>query len=198
VQRRAIKAVGELAGFPLEFRHVEEILRFASGEDGEGKELSLPLGWSLTREPTALTFLTPDLRSRERVPVDYEYVLQVPGRAIVPEASIVVEAVRVDLAAEGAGCNPDHLLNSSQLSKELRVRNWRPGDRFWPAHTKSAKKIKELLQEHHITGTSRKTWPVVVCGDQIVWVRGFAVPASHRVKDRGEGVLIRERPFVED
>ncbi len=29
VQRRAVKAIGELAGFPLEFKHVEEILRFA-------------------------------------------------------------------------------------------------------------------------------------------------------------------------
>ena len=195
VQRRAIKAVGELAGFPLEFKHVEEILRFASDEDGGGKELSLPLGWSVTREPTALTFLTPDLRSREQVPVDYEYVLQVPGRALVPEAGSVVEAVRVNLAEEGARYNRDHLLNSALLSKELRVRNWRPGDRFWPAHTKSAKKIKELLQEHHVTGTSRKTWPVVVCGDQIVWVRGFVVPASHEVKDRGQGILIRETPL---
>ena len=127
VQRRAIKAVGELAAFPLEFKHVEEILRFASDEDAAGKELSLPLGWSVTREPTALTFLTPDLRSRERVPVDYEYVLPVPGRAMVPEAGSVVEAVRVDLAEEGAGYYPEHLLNSSLLSKELRVRNWRPG-----------------------------------------------------------------------
>ena len=149
----------------------------------------------MTREPTALTFLTPDLRSREQVPVDYEYVLQVPGRALVPEAGSVVEAVRVNLAEEGARYNRDHLLNSALLSKELRVRNWRPGDRFWPAHTKSAKKIKELLQEHHVTGTSRKTWPVVVCGDQIVWVRGFVVPASHEVKDRGQGILIRETPL---
>ncbi len=198
VQRRAIKAVGELAGFPLEFKHVEEILRFASEDDGAGKELSLPLGWSVTREPTALTFLTPDLRNRERIPVDYEYVLPVPGRAIVPEAGTVVEAVQVNLAAREEGYNPEHLLNSSLPSRELRVRNWRPGDRFWPAHTKSAKKIKELLQELHVTGTPRQTWPVVVCGDEIVWVRGFAVPASHQVKDRGEGILIRERPLAED
>jgi tRNA(Ile)-lysidine synthase len=198
VQRRAIKAVGELAGFPLEFKHVEEILRFASDEDGSGKQLSLPLGWSVVREPMALTFLTPDLRSQERIPTDYQYVLPVPGRAIVPEAGTVVEAVRMDMAAESAGYNPDQLLDSSLLSNELRVRNWRPGDRFWPAHTKSAKKIKELLQERHITGAPRKTWPVVVCGEEILWVRGFAVPVSHRVKDQGEAILIRERPLVEE
>jgi tRNA(Ile)-lysidine synthase len=198
VQRRAIKAVGELAGFPLEFKHVEEILRFASQEDGSEKSLSLPLGWSVTREPAALTFLTPDLRSEERIPNDYEYILPVPGRAIVPEAGVVVEAVHMEGAAEMPGYDPDHLLDPSLLSKELRVRNWRPGDRFWPAHTKSTKKIKELLQEHHVIGAGRKTWPIVVSGDEIVWVKGFAVPESHRAKEHRVAVLIRETPMAED
>jgi len=198
VQRRAIKAVGELAGFPLEFKHVEQILRFASEEDGTGKSLSLPLGWSVTQEPAALTFLTPDLRSQERIPNDYEYMLPIPGRAVVPEAGIVIEALRTEVDAETTGYNPDHLLDPSLLPKELRVRNWRPGDRFWPAHTKSAKKIKELLQEHHVTGTARKTWPVVVSGEEILWVPGFAVLESHRLKGPGMAVVIRERPLGED
>ncbi len=198
VQRRAIKAVGELAGFPLEFKHVEEILRFASEEDGPGKGLSLPLGWSVTREPSALTFLTPDLRSQDRIPNDYEYILPVPGRAIVPEVGIVIEALRTEVDTEMAGYNPDHLLDPVLLPKELRVRNWRPGDRFWPAHTKSAKKIKELLQAHHVTGTPRKTWPVVVLGEEILWVRGFAVPESYRFKNPGMAVLIREKPLAEE
>ena len=33
VQRRVLKAIGEQAGIPLEFKHIEEILRFAA-EDG--------------------------------------------------------------------------------------------------------------------------------------------------------------------
>jgi tRNA(Ile)-lysidine synthase len=198
VQRRAIKAVGERAGFPLEFKHVEEILHFSSEESGWGKSLSLPLGWSVRREPEALTFLTPDLRSQERIPSDYQYTLPIPGRAIVPEAGIVIEAVRTEMETEGAGYNPDHLLEPSLLSKELRVRNWRPGDRFWPAHTKSAKKIKELLQERQVTGIARKTWPVVVSGEEILWLRGFAVPESHRKRNPGAAVLIRERPLGED
>jgi tRNA(Ile)-lysidine synthase len=197
VQRRAVKAVGDLAGFPLEFKHVEEILRFAADEKNTGKRLSLPLGWKLTREPEALTFLTPDLRTDERIPSDYEYHLPLPGRAIVPEVGIVVEAVRVQQGPETAEYNPDHLLHPSLVSKELAVRNWRPGDRFWPVHTKSPKKIKELLQERHITGPERRLWPVVTSGDQIVWVRGFPGPASSEPKS-GEAILIRELPLEEE
>jgi tRNA(Ile)-lysidine synthase len=195
VQRRAVKAVGHLAGLPLEFKHVEEILHFAAGESNSGKQLSLPLGWKLVREPEALTFLTPDLRTEERIPTDYEYALPLPGRAIVPEVGIVVEAVRVKSGSETATSNPDQLLRPSLVSKELTVRNWRPGDRFWPLHTKGPKKIKELLQEQHITGPDRKLWPVVVSGDEIVWVRGLPGSARLRPEEFGEAIFIREVPL---
>jgi len=198
VQRRAVKAVGDLAGFPLEFKQVEQILRFAAEETNSRKQWSLPLGWKLLREPEALTFLTPDLRTQELIPTDYEYPLPLPGRAIVPEAGIMVEAMRVKSGPKTAGYNPDHLLNPSLVSKQLAVRNWRPGDRFWPVHTKSPKKIKELLQERHITGTERRLWPVVVSGDEIVWVRGFPGPAPLRpTDDAADAVLIREVPLEE-
>ena len=199
VQRRAVKAVGDLAGFLLEFKHVEEIRRFAAHEKNAGKRLSLPLGWKLLREPEALTFLTPDLRTEERVPTDYEYALPLPGRAIVPEAGIVVEAVRVKSGSDAAACDAEHLLSPSPGWKEFVVRNWRPGDRFWPVHTRSPKKIKELLQERHITGSERRLWPVVACGDEILWLRGFPAPASHRpASDGGESIQIREYPLEEE
>jgi tRNA(Ile)-lysidine synthase len=198
VQRRAIRAVGDLAGLPLEFKHVEQILRFASEEENTGKHLSLPLGWKLLREPEALTFLTPDLRTEERAPADYEYVLPLPGRAIVPEVGIVVEALRTKSELEINGCHRDQLLNPSLVSKVLAVRNWRPGDRYWPVHTKGPKKIKELLQERHITGPDRKLWPVVVSGDEIVWVRGLPGPTQLQAKEKsGEAILIRDLPLTE-
>ena len=62
VQRRLVKAIGEHAGIPLEFKHVEEVLRFAAEEAGSGKEVALPLGWKVERHPSELVFVTPDLR----------------------------------------------------------------------------------------------------------------------------------------
>jgi tRNA(Ile)-lysidine synthase len=200
VQRRVVKAVGDEAGIPLEFKHIEEILRFA-GEDGpSGKELSLPLGWKIRREPEALVFVTPDLRRQERIP-DYEYPLAVPGRVLVPELAVVVEALRVvpsSIAPELQEYNPQELLRAELLSGQLTVRNWRAGDRFWPAHTKSPKKIKELLQERHVMQPERRLWPVVVSGDEIVWMRSFPVPARLRAAAGQEAVVIRETPQAAD
>ena len=191
VQRRVLKAIGEQAGIPLEFKHIEEVLHFAAEDGPSGKELSLPLGWKIVREPEAMVFITPDLRRQERVP-DYEYSLPVPGRAIVPELGVVIEAVRLTPESLLAEYNPQQLLRAELLPKHLIVRNWRPGDRFWPAYTKAPKKIKELLQERHVAQPRRRLWPVAANRDEIVWMREFSVPAGLRPKAGEEAVLIRE------
>ncbi|MGP0017280.1 MAG: tRNA lysidine(34) synthetase TilS [Candidatus Sulfotelmatobacter sp.] len=207
VQRRLVKAIGENAGIPLEFKHVEEILRVAAEDRASGKEVSLPLGWRLIVEPEELAFVTPDLRepSPQR---DYEYELSIPGEVVVHEAGFAVSLRRIP-SGEQAAYNPDHLLDEESLPGPLRVRNWRPGDRFWPAHTKSPKKIKELLQDRHVPQPERGLWPVIVSRDdsgeasgdesrdEIVWVRGFPLPAKQRSRPGRAAILITERPLAE-
>jgi len=193
VQRRVVKAIGDHAGIPLEFKHVEEILRFAAEEGPAGRELSLPLGWKLLRHAEELLFVTPDLRE-EQSPQDYEHELPVPGSAVLPEIGTVIEAHHVP-ADTVAAYNQDQLLDADSLPGPLRVRNWRAGDRFWPAHTKSPKKVKELLQECHVAQPERALWPVVLSGDEIVWVRGFAAHAKYRAKAGREAALISERSW---
>jgi len=194
VQRRLVKAIGEQAGIPLEFKHVEEILRFTAEDGPSGKTLSLPLGWSIAREPEELIFLTPDLR--EPAPArDYEYELSIPGRVRIYETGSTLEARRIPAggaSGHDAGYNREQLLDAESLPGLLRVRNWRPGDRFWPAHTKSPKKIKELLQERHVALPERRLWPVVVSGDEIVWMRGFPPPAKFRAQAGKEAILMLE------
>ena len=196
VQRRLVKAIGENAGIPLEFKHVEEILRVASADGPSGKELSLPLGWTFVLESDELRFVTPDLREPSP-PQHYEYELPVPGRIVVYEAGSSIEARAIPAGAD-AGYNPDHLLDAESLPGPFRVRNWRPGDRFWPAHTKSPKKIKELLQERHVAQPERRSWPVAVRGDEIVWVRGFPSPAKHRAQPGRAAIVIVDEPLTHE
>jgi tRNA(Ile)-lysidine synthase len=181
VQRRLVKAIGEQAGIPLEFKHVEEILRFASDESS-GKEISLPRGWKVIHVDDELVFLTPDLRENSQAQ-DYEYGLSIPGEIAIAEIGSTIAACLIP-ANEVAEHNPDQLFDAAVLAGPLRVRNWRAGDRFWPAHTKSPRKVKELLQERHVPQPERKLWPVIVSGnsDEIVWMRGFPVPAQFGAK----------------
>ena len=195
VQRRLVKAIGENGGIPLEFKHVEEVLRVAAEDSASGKELSLPSGWKLVRSAEELVFATPDLREPER-PQDYDYELPVPGKIVVYEAGSAIDVRRIPAGAEAA-YNPDHLLDAESLPGPLRVRNWHPGDRFWPAHSKSPKKIKELLQALHVAQPQRRFWPVIVSGDEIVWVRGLPSPAKLRAKPGREAIRIVDEPLAD-
>jgi tRNA(Ile)-lysidine synthase len=193
LRRRVVRAAAESLGLQLEFRHVEEILDL----DYRGpRSAMLPQGWllSITRGGLRFDFPNPAAAANS----DYEYKLAVPGTIHVPEARACFEAALVPGSA-APGYNPDHMLDPALLQQELTVRNWRAGDRYWPAHSKSPKKIKELLQERNRTGTERKLWPVVVSGQEIVWVRGFPTPARLRPGDSAhQALVIRELASRED
>jgi tRNA(Ile)-lysidine synthase len=182
LRRRVVRAAAESLGLRLEFRHVEEVLELA----GESRSATLPHGWVISLGTGGLQFACPGPAAENS---DFEYRLSVPGAVEVPEAGTRFEAALVSGSA-ASGYNPDHMLDPALLQKELTVRNWRAGDRYWPAHSKAPKKIKELLQERKLTGLERKLWPVGVSGQEIVWVRGFPTPARLRPPDGAQRALV--------
>jgi tRNA(Ile)-lysidine synthase len=55
----------------------------------------------------------------------------------------------------------------------LYVRNWQPGDQLQRLGHTGKDKVKSLFQEHRVLLWERRHWPVVVAGEDIVWVRRF-------------------------
>ena len=184
LRRRGVRAVGESLRLELKFKHVEEVLDLK-----EGGCCALPGKWTVSRRNGDLRF-----ESASAQPAEYSYELPVPGRVEITEVGIAIESAVVpgDSGSERHG--PEHLLGAKLVQKGMVVRNWRAGERFWPAHTKEPKKIKELLQDRHVTGDEKKRWPVVVSGDEVVWVRGFGVRRDFQANDN-KGVLIRDFPI---
>jgi tRNA(Ile)-lysidine synthase len=54
----------------------------------------------------------------------------------------------------------------------LAVRRWRPGDVMSVRTDGPPRKVKYFLSDAGITGHERQRWPVVLAGDQIVWIPG--------------------------
>jgi len=186
LQRRLVRHCGELLGILLEFQHVEQVRGLASAEEGSG-ERELPDGWAAVRQGRELRF---ERRSQtQRRALAYEYSLPVPGEVVVKEIGTVIKAFVRAEAGELSRYNRNQFLDPAALGAGLVVRNWRPGDRFWPAHTKAPKKLKELLQKQHIAARERAVWPVVSCGDTLVWVRGLRGAATLLP---GDGSLVIE------
>jgi tRNA(Ile)-lysidine synthase len=185
VQRRVIRAAAESLGLNLEFRHVEEVLGL-----GEAcTRATLPNGWSARWHKGQIQF-----ERGSKAATNYEYQLPVPGKITVPEARIVIEAALVPAKNTEDGHQREQLL-LPRFAQGLVVRNWRAGDRFWPANAKQPKKIKELLQERNITGDEKKRWPVVASGDEVVWVAGLGVRRDLWPETQ-QGVLILESPLA--
>ncbi|MGB7149261.1 MAG: tRNA lysidine(34) synthetase TilS [Terriglobales bacterium] len=189
----------------VSFRLIEEALelaRTAQCDTSSGKNLELPSGWNLrlTRQGQSREFhlvletsYCREGAAGESQDRDYHYTLPVPGAVDVPELLAHIEAEIVDVAGVPEA-ERTQLLDMARLRKEILIRNWRAGDRYWPAHTGAEKKVKELLSDRHATGKQKKLWPVAVAeGFGLVWLRGFAVPAAVRAPAHAkQAIWIRE------
>jgi tRNA(Ile)-lysidine synthase len=201
-QRRLMRAWLEAnaSDLGISFRLIEEALELARGV--AGRKLELPGGRDFPRrnlrrgrqelllesEPVS----NPGEARRQQL-VDYEYALTVPGAVEVHELAACIEA-RVVNVTEVPEHEHAHLLDMQRMPKQVLIRNWRAGDRYWPAHTAAARKVKELLSDRHAAGPEKKLWPVAVAdGCRLVWMRGFAVPAAfHAPAEAAQAIWIRE------
>jgi tRNA(Ile)-lysidine synthase len=74
----------------------------------------------------------------------------------------------------GDGVRGDAWEAELPLDRPLHVRTWRAGDRIVPAGEPrgGARRVKRLLRDEGIEAGIRAGWPVVLSGDEIVWVPG--------------------------
>ena len=191
-QRRLVRAWMETYApdSSVSFRLIEEALELAGGQ--AGGIVGLSSGWNLRRGRHELLF-EPEAFNERTGTADYHYILPVPGAVKVPELSVTIEAHVVDVA-EVPEDERGQLLNLRPMPEQVLIRNWRAGDRFWPAHTAEARKVKDLLSDRHATGATKKLWPVAVAeGCGLIWMRGFAAPAAFKIPagDR-KAIWIRE------
>jgi len=193
VQRRLLRFMAGQLGAALEFRHVHELVEFAC-QRKPGKTLELLGALAVNCTPRELQIS----RRSESAVQQYCYVLRVPGQIEVPELGTSLRAQLVSLGSAVSGYNSaqhTQLLDRALLAPELKVRNWHAGDRYFPAHTGSPKKVKDLLQRgrigHELLPAERSAWPVIESAGQLVWMRGFPVPQAFAAKS-GEAVLIEE------
>jgi tRNA(Ile)-lysidine synthase len=191
VRRMVLHAMAAKLGASLEFKHIQQLTEMMAYEK-PGKKLALPGGlWAnCTQRELHLS------KQTQRFAENYCYPLTIPGEVAVPELGFTIRARLISAGKQKvSGYNASTLLNPNLLGPELTVRNWRAGDRFFPAHTRSPKKVKELLQPGRLgrefSPVERRQWPVIESSGQIVWMRGFPV-ANNFACSSGDAILIEE------
>ncbi len=180
-----------LEGRPASFGHIEAIRSLVGSHVGSGA-VDLP-GGRAQRSFGTIRFLV----GAGGAACEFDVPLPVPGVTQVPGGRNAALRTRLVAACETTRLYNESdtaLLDWDRVPGPLRLRNWRPGDRYRPTGLGSSKKIKDLFQRTRVSAWERAAWPVVAAtggGDgsaRIVWVRKFGPahefavrPGSHRV-----------------
>jgi tRNA(Ile)-lysidine synthase len=72
-------------------------------------------------------------------------------------------------------------LDYDSLKFPLTVRNYQPGDRFYPLGLGGSKKLKDFFIDNKIPLRERYNIPLLLFQDQIVWVAGMRIDDRFRI-----------------
>src|SRR5690242_962432 len=127
----------------MDFAQTDRVLDLLARGSNQERILELSNGFHVVVAGKQLCF---EVTEPQAKPCGFTRMLNIPGEVKIPELRIVVRTTVMPKTAALDGYNDDRRLALRLMPSELLIRNWRPGDRFWPAHTRSEKKVKELLQ----------------------------------------------------
>ena len=155
----------------LGFSHIDQVMEIIKGGGGF-RQTILPRGIICKKNYDLVELV---LFGREKEIPFYQHQLKVPGITPVPEAGLSIGARMVPAAEAGnpALLGPDAvLLDHGLLKVPLVVRRRKQGDRFTPLGLEGTMKLKKFFIDRKIPRHLRDCVPLVVSGEEIVWVAG--------------------------
>jgi tRNA(Ile)-lysidine synthase len=191
LQGRIIKAiVAQITNSSqgIYFRHIEAVRRLI-GSPGPSRKVQLPAGWSVVREYDELIFTQEKLKKNS-----FCYTFD-----CLPELISIKELRKsIILKVEEMHSSNDILLHPEKnfdyldydrLIFPLTVRNYQPGDRFYPLGLGGSKKLKDFFIDNKIPLRERYNIPLVLFQDQIVWVGGMRIDHRFRITPNTRNAL---------
>ncbi len=122
----------------------------------------------------------------ETVP-PFEVELISPGRTYIEEIGkeVVIEEIeKEDKFVSFNESSHTGLLDYQKLQFPLKIRNFRPGDRFQPLGVKGTQKLKEFFIDHKVPRFERPKVPVLISGEMIAWIIGYRIDERVKVNEK--------------
>jgi tRNA(Ile)-lysidine synthase len=144
------------------------------GDAGGTRSLDLGAGLTAVCEYGTLRF-----RRGGEPPLCDPVALAVPGSVRFGAWEVEADVGHRATAAEAS------VSARSLAGRELIVRGWRAGDRVRPVGLGGTKTLQDLFTDRKVPRALRRSLPLVVCGEEVVWVAGVAV--DERFASAGSG-----------
>jgi tRNA(Ile)-lysidine synthase len=166
-------AIAARVGLALDWRGTRRLAEFTSSRGRVGACTQLAGGWEVVRERGLLTL------RRKREPA--------PPAADLPSVGSVRWG-RWSFVRRGRGSAESAWRAALPADRPLVVREWRPGDRMvGPRGT--PRRVKRFFGDAGIVGPDRAGWPVVLAGEEIVWIPGVGRAAAVAGASRTPGLI---------
>ncbi len=168
LQRRLVRHAAERLGSALDFAATEAVRSLALGGRA-GQRLALPQCLCAERTARELRLsVAPDpAKGRSAGAPELRYTVAIPGAIDAPEFGV---HLRITLSDQQITENGK--VGGGGLPQSATLRNWKPGDRVRLHYSSGLRKVKEVLERKHVTGTERAIWPVLEAGGRVVWMKG--------------------------
>ena len=204
---RILERVAE--GGQFSFRHIEEVLQFAS-KPASGHGIDLAQGVRVLRDFDRLLFSLArpgqKLAGTKAAACAYEYVMSLPnggsGDAAVGEIAVPAIGTRFSLklidwpSSRRETRSGASVLDAGLLRSPLVLRNWRPGDAYRPSGHRHRRKLKEVFARIRVPVSERRRWPVLTSAGTPVWARRMPAAAEFAAgNETRKGLLIEEEPL---
>ena len=177
---------GHLRG--LDFQHVEALLDLITNGPPQGR-LSIPGGWQLVKEYETLKLDKQSRKMRQQCAC-YSYELRIGEDLPIHEAGLTIQTQEILPPFARLPNNfMEVVFDSASLAADLTLRNFRHGDRFQPLGMSGHKKVKELFIEKKVPLAVRASLPLLVLGDEVIWIPGYGRSEHGKVTPATKAIL---------
>jgi len=121
----------------------------------------------------------------------FEVELIFPGHTFIEEIGkeIIIEEVNRGPFRDDKESLSMIFMDCESLQFPLKIRNFRPGDRFRPLGVKGTQKVKEFFIDHKVPRFERPKIPLLISGEKIVWIVGYRIDERVKVTEKTKKVL---------
>lgn len=119
------------------------------------------------------------------------YLIKGKGKFYIPEIKKTIaldEICRKDFSLESVS-KFEAFLDLNNIHWPIRVRNFRPGDKFIPFGLSGFKKVKDIFIDNKVPSEERKKMPILESNENIIWVCGTRIDNRYRIKKETERIL---------
>ena len=188
VLRQAVRIIkGDLKS--ITFAHINSIINLLKNGSSSWN-LDLPAGIRIQRSYRTL-FISKEQKIRRKLLPLFVYMIQQPESGssfllLLDKLDINMKFTVVESVSAADLCNhrkKTAFFDMDILNFPLMVRNLMPGDRFRPLGCNGTQKVKKYFINKKVPRQDRACTPVLLNRDRIIWLAGYQLDESAKIKD---------------